>query len=752
MKFFATKKGQWVAAVLLYSGLILIFMGLKLFPNPGMAIGNHDTRGLFYPWLSFAKEMVLADKLPLWDADQFAGNPFLSNPQIAFFYLPTWLAIILPVNWGISWHITLHLLLAAVGMFIYVRFVSDTWPGAFIAGLIYAFSSFAIARIWAGHIGLLATNAWLPWVLVAGAWAMQRKTIWAAIISGLPWGMAILAGHTSSLFYIVIVWAAFLFFLAATQKAWLLAARQGMIGILIGLALSGVQLLPFFELSQNVARSAANTFDYATAFSMPINQLSTLAVPNFFGDPVNGYWGAPYFEELSFYTGILALLAFVLFFQKPRRIYWFYLALAITGIILVLGANTPIYKLLYDFIPPMRLLRGPGRAGILFVFASAGLLGEILRGVNHQDGSKPNQKTVTWFRIFLSAVLIIGVLTSVYCASLSSNAASAEIARQWQIRAVGAARATGIAFLGLILIWLLLRKPMSRNGRIGAYILLTAVILFDLWGFGYKLVKPEPVAPLPLWQDAKTIIGAGGGRVLPWGVNIFDQNGAGQVGLQSVFGYNTLEPEATIALAASKPDPRSQAYDVLGVGYVLAPVAQEQYGDGERPLALVDHTDHVWVYKRDRIFDQARLVFRTEIIPDQKEALDRIHETDFDPLETVILDQEPACPLPTDAENGGTAEIVSQGHGYWQIDTVSSVSSLLVLSETDYPGWRVTIDGQPGKVLRAYTALRAVCIPAGSHTIIWRFQPTVFIWGGLFSLAAILMIIGAVIKELCPVY
>ena len=94
MKMWAEKPSQHITAVLLFLVIVLIFMGGKLFPGTGMALGNHDTRGLFIPWLTFTREALLSGSLPLWDAYQFAGNPFLSNPQIALFYPPTWLALV----------------------------------------------------------------------------------------------------------------------------------------------------------------------------------------------------------------------------------------------------------------------------------------------------------------------------------------------------------------------------------------------------------------------------------------------------------------------------------------------------------------------------------------------------------------------------------------------------------------------------------------------------------------------------------
>ena len=48
---------------------------------------------------------------------------------------------------------------------------------------------------------------------------------------------------------------------------------------------------------------------------------------------------------------------------------------------------------------------------------------------------------------------------------------------------------------------------------------------------------------------------------------------------------------------------------------------------------------------------------------------------------------------------------------------------LAIFSDIYYPGWQCTIDGEPADVLRADYVLRAVVIPAGKHTIAFRFDP-----------------------------
>ncbi|HFQ93860.1 MAG TPA: hypothetical protein ENK32_07620, partial [Anaerolineae bacterium] len=224
-----------------------------------------------------------------------------------------------------------------------------------------------------------------------------------------------------------------------------------------------------------------------------------------------------------------------------------------------------------------------------------------------------------------------------------------------------------------------------------------------------------------------------------------EQNGAGQVGLESVFGYNALEIGANIAFASSVPDPRSAAYDILGAGYVISEGKLDGYGDGERPLQLVEHTDNVWVYQRGRILPLARLVNRIEVIPDTEQAIARVHQPDFDPAATAILAEGVSCQTAGDTELG-TAVVEEKRNGYWRIRTDSPAPALLVLSETAYPGWQVTIDGERVDWQKAYTAVRAVCVPAGEHLVEWTYAPNTWKIGGLISLAALGLLCAALVK------
>lgn len=72
-----------------------------------------------------------------------------------------------------------------------------------------------------------------------------------------------------------------------------------------------------------------------------------------------------------------------------------------------------------------------------------------------------------------------------------------------------------------------------------------------------------------------------------------------------------------------------------------------------------------------------------------------------------------------------------------ELKTQSKTPQLAVISEIYYPeGWKMLLDGQNVDYIKADYLLRAVHVPAGSHTIKMIFEPEVIIKGKLFSLIA----------------
>ena len=186
---------------------------------------------------------------------------------------------------------------------------------------------------------------------------------------------------------------------------------------------------------------------------------------------------------------------------------------------------------------------------------------------------------------------------------------------------------------------------------------------------------------------------------------------------------------------------------MLAARYVSAPPELNDFGDGERPLSLLAQEGAAWIYKRPRPLAVARLVNDFEVIPDAQQAVQRVHMPDFDPASTAILDSDPACGLDSISGTPGSAEILDSAPGYWLIRTASESEAILVLAETAYPGWRVKVDGQTAEAITAYTTLKAVCVPPGTHEIVWTYAPTVYQVGGLVTIATLLLVVAAVIMQ-----
>ena len=72
--------------------------------------------------------------------------------------------------------------------------------------------------------------------------------------------------------------------------------------------------------------------------------------------------------------------------------------------------------------------------------------------------------------------------------------------------------------------------------------------------------------------------------------------------------------------------------------------------------------------------------------------------------------------------------------------------SLLILSDTYYPGWKAFVDGKETQIYQTDLALRGVVVEAGNHKVEFRYQPESFRYGLIISLMS-LLVVSAVLKR-----
>lgn len=113
-----------------------------------------------------------------------------------------------------------------------------------------------------------------------------------------------------------------------------------------------------------------------------------------------------------------------------------------------------------------------------------------------------------------------------------------------------------------------------------------------------------------------------------------------------------------------------------------------------------------------------------EIVPEDEEQFRRLTDPAFDPGKTILL-FEPAGEPARSNRPEESSRVLSFSRETNEVRLAVRVAepSLLLLSQTWYPGWRAFVDGRRAEILRADYGLTAVRLPAGSRGVHLGFSP-----------------------------
>jgi hypothetical protein len=210
---------------------------------------------------------------------------------------------------------------------------------------------------------------------------------------------------------------------------------------------------------------------------------------------------------------------------------------------------------------------------------------------------------------------------------------------------------------------------------------------------------------------------------------------------------NTVETRRGFPKDSNLFNPGSHVLDLLNMSFLITadvPGEPDELSDTGRWQTIYDEGG-VRVLKNNRARPRVWLVAEAEAV-NGEEALRRIRgegARDFDPSRTALLEMLPGDlpalpggPVPADS----SARIVSYGNNRLVVETASDVPTVLVLSETFYPGWEATIDGAKTEILIADFLLRGVALPPGSHRVEMRYTAPAARTGALISIITLLLL------------
>ncbi|MBS1488329.1 MAG: YfhO family protein [Bacteroidetes bacterium] len=122
---------------------------------------------------------------------------------------------------------------------------------------------------------------------------------------------------------------------------------------------------------------------------------------------------------------------------------------------------------------------------------------------------------------------------------------------------------------------------------------------------------------------------------------------------------------------------------------------------------------------------------------------------EIDTKKTAVIQQLTTDTKPLTVDSTATITLLENTPPYMKYESNSSADGVAVFSEIYYPkGWHALIDGKETDILRADYVLRALNIPAGKHTIEFRFEPKPYLIGNKVTAAAnwlvLLVVVGCV--------
>jgi len=689
------------------TGVILLYFRQILWTREYI-YGELDIRRHFYFFKLVSFELMRAGELPLWIPHIYCGMPLLAASQVTPFY-PVDLVLMLtgaPVNMVFNWDLLIHLMAAQVFSYLLFKRLFGRGPAA-VFGAVWFWNVFFLNSISTGDAlnirGMLLAPVVFYFVEAGmGEEGRPRDFLFGA----LALSMQLLCGGLQNTFYTMAAvgaYAVFRLVCRAREGEEVLRPVLGFAGMIAaGMAISGVQLLPAWEYSQLSVRSTG--FEWYKVWAIEPYQLIGYVMPMFEGRGTeHGYFGlAP-----------LVLAAFALsFWRSPRK--YFFLALGALAIVYSFGGHTTISSFIAG-LPLVRDFRGPFRGAIFFNFSVFALAAGAVAGMSKASESGAGKRALPAFAV-TGILLIAGFVVTAACA------------RRYPGFDAGVVLASAVFLaLSIVAVCVLVFSRFKAHAA-GA---LVALLLVDLALNYGGLYSPARVSDL-FRKDPGVASLEEGVRVASSRIAVYDTahtNYFGLFGIESATGHH---PFPTTRYSMFLPLlKRPHVASLAGVDRYVVYARDGQHRPHDPP---VNGAEEVSISEAPiPALPRAFLVNRYRALP-TAEVLDAVRDRRFRPESEVILERQPPRFEPSeDVSAPGSAVVVSRRANEVAIETESDHGSILVLTESYYPGWKAEIDGSPAEILRANYVFRAVVVPEGNHEVVFRFRPASFIIGAIVS-------------------
>ena len=779
-----TKTWPHLVAIVTFVLLVMVYFAPQVFENKQLPQGDMiSARGMGHDAREYHEQ---TGEWSHWSNSMFGGMPYnvTSGVDSKSIFRP--ISTLMKVSFHGETTAVLWLLL--IGFYIFMLAVgSGPWLGI-VGAIAFAFGSYNLIIIGAGHVTKGWVLATVPAVIGGCMLCYQKKYIVGFIVTLLATGLNVYWNHQQISYYtlLMLIPLAITYLVYAIrekkQKHFWTASAALVVAAIMAIAPAMDKLLPTWDYSKETMRGGAvlkGTEDskagksglnreYAFHWSYGKAETMTLLIPNFYGGSSNyalgedsetyktvkkyagssqakqivkalpTYWGDQPFTSGPVYAGAIICFLFVLGLlavRGPER--WWLLAAVIIGILLSWGRNLPsLNNWLFDHLPLYNKFRTPSMSLVMTTTAMAMLGMLALRALLKKEVELKHIYIATGITGGLCLLFALfpgmaGGFTSKMDAQLPKWLSECLIEDRRAMLTSDAWRSLCFILLAAVGAFAYLKIEKMRSGILIA--LMGVLILADLWTVDKRFLNEDHFVPkkrnlVTMTEADKQILADKDPnyRVLNLTTSTFNDAQTSYFH-KSVGGYSPakLRRYQDIIDYYFAGNINMNVLNMLNTRYVITQQGVQYNPEAFGNAWFVQNID--WVNNPN---EEIAAIGNIDLL--QKAVIDTCWRTKVS--EGLAMTQ-PASIRLTNYANPGNLFYESE----------SSEDGLAVFSEVYYKTWKAFIDGKEVPVVRANYILRAIEVPAGKHIIEFRCEDDLLLDTQIVSTIASCLVVLVII-------
>jgi uncharacterized membrane protein YfhO len=667
---------------------------------------------------------------------------------------------------------------------------------AFFGALAFGFSTYLIIILGVGHNAKAHAIAYIPMILAGIIFIFNKRYLVGGIVTMLAAGLEIQANHFQMTYYFLFLFAiviGFYIYEIVKEKDFKHLYKSFAIlglGAVLAIGVNATNLLATAEYAKYSTRSTSDltfdetgkkktdnnamSYDYITQYSYGVSESLNLIAPKLFGGSNNEdlgpessmyqyivgqnvpeneardlvkhmptYWGEQPIVAAPAYIGIVVFfLAILALFLEKRRIKYALAVAVLFSLLLSYGKNvSPLTDFFINYVPMYNKFRAVSSIQVILelclpVLAVLGLSAYI----NSEEQSR--KKALLYSGGIVAGILVLLVLGNgafdfagesdkMYVQQYGPEFMKVLKEDRENMYFSTIYRSLGFLAVAFGILFFYTKKTFSQFTTV---ILVGLVMVLDLFVVAKNYVKADDFVSKsqierpfgePTEADARILEDTTHFRVFDVDGNM--NSARTSFFHQSIGGYHAAKPKKMQEIFDYQIAKNNiEVLNMLNAKYIL----QSNQEGIQQALENPNTNGNAWFVSKIKFVKSG---------DEEMKALDKLKTKDEVVINSVVNEIKESS---FEKDSTASISLASYKPNHLKYTSTNSKNGFGVFSEMYYEkGWIATIDGKEAKILNVNYVLRGLQIPAGKHTIEFKFEPEVVKTGSTIALISTLLML-----------